>query len=101
MKSDRVVFNLLIAEQEEIVRSKKSGEDLTWEDLAKMKYTWRVAMETLRIVPPIFGSFKKALKDIEFGGYLIPKGWQVSLNLSLCLDIRFGLENSNIVFVFF
>jgi cytochrome P450 len=43
-----------------------------------MKYTWRVAMETLRMVPPAFGNFRKALKDIEYGGYLIPKGWQVS-----------------------
>ncbi|KAL4619084.1 hypothetical protein ACB092_06G055500 [Castanea dentata] len=43
-----------------------------------MKYTWRVAMETLRIHPPVFGGFRKALKDIEYGGYLIPKGWQIS-----------------------
>jgi cytochrome P450 len=43
-----------------------------------MKYTWRVAMETLRMYSPVFGGFRKALKDIEYGGYLIPKGWQVS-----------------------
>ena len=66
------------AEQEEIGKSKPSGEILNWEDLAKMKYTWRVAMETLRIHPPVFGGLRKALKDIEYGGYLIPKGWQVS-----------------------
>ena len=68
------------AEQEDIVKSKKSsGESvLTWEDLAKMKYTWKVALETLRMFPPIFGGFRNTLKDIEFGGYLIPKGWQVS-----------------------
>lgn len=34
-------------------------------------------MELLRTIPPIFGGFRKALKDIEYGGYLIPKGWQV------------------------
>ncbi|KAK9267503.1 hypothetical protein L1049_009931 [Liquidambar formosana] len=54
-------------EQEEIAKSKSAGELLTWDDLAKMKYTWRVATETLREGP----------KDIEYGGYLIPKGWQV------------------------
>ena len=70
----------LFSEQEEIARSKSTGEFLTWEDLTKMKYTWRVAMETLRVVPPVFGSFRKALKDIEYGGYLIPKGWQVCQN---------------------
>ncbi|KAJ0102859.1 hypothetical protein Patl1_04231 [Pistacia atlantica] len=60
------------AEQEGVAKSKSAGELLTWEDLAKMKYTWRVAMETLRTVPPIFGGFRKALRDIEYGGYLIP-----------------------------
>lgn len=35
-------------------------------------------METLRTVPPVFGGFRKALTDIEFDGYFIPKGWQVS-----------------------
>jgi cytochrome P450 len=44
-----------------------------------MKYTWRVAMETLRMVPPIFGTFRKVATDIEYGGYIIPKGWQVSV----------------------
>jgi hypothetical protein len=37
-------------------------------------------METLGMVPPAFGGFRKAMKDIEYGGYLIPKGWQVSKN---------------------
>uniref|UniRef100_A0A0E0EC47 Cytochrome P450 n=1 Tax=Oryza meridionalis TaxID=40149 RepID=A0A0E0EC47_9ORYZ len=35
------------------------------------------AMETLRMVPPIFGNFRRALEDIELDGYVIPKGWQV------------------------
>lgn len=35
-------------------------------------------METLRMVPPVFGGFRKAVKDVEYGGYVIPKGWQVS-----------------------
>jgi cytochrome P450 len=64
-------------EHEEIAKNKADGEALTWEDLAKMKLTWRVAQETLRTVPPIFGNFRVALKDIEFDGYFIPKGWQV------------------------
>lgn len=68
----------MVAEQEEIAKSKLNGELLIWEDLAKMKYTWKVAMETLRLFPPIFGGFRKAVKDIEYDGYLIPKDWQVS-----------------------
>lgn len=65
-------------EQEEIAIGKTNGEPLKWEDLVKMKQTWRVAMETLRMDPPVFGGFHEALKDIEYGGYLVPKGWQVS-----------------------
>ncbi|KAL0353630.1 UNVERIFIED_CONTAM: Beta-amyrin 28-monooxygenase [Sesamum angustifolium] len=42
-----------------------------------MKYTWKVALETLRMIPPAFGGFRKALEDIEFEGYIIPKGWQI------------------------
>ena len=75
------MFCYVVPEQDEIAKSKPSGEPLTWEDLSKMKYTWRVAQETLRVVPPVFGGFKKAAADIEYGGYLIPKGWQVSETL--------------------
>ncbi|XP_057461096.1 beta-amyrin 28-monooxygenase-like [Actinidia eriantha] len=71
------VSYLVFAEQEDIAKSKSSGELLTWEDLTKMKYTWKVALETLRVFPPIFGGFRKALKDIEYGGYLIPQGWNI------------------------
>lgn len=34
-------------------------------------------METLRMVLPVFGGFRLASRDIEYGGYLIPRGWQV------------------------
>ncbi|CAH2040587.1 unnamed protein product [Thlaspi arvense] len=64
-------------QQEEIAKRKSSGDLLTWEDLAKMKYTWKAAMETPRMVPPVFGGFRKTLEDIEYGGYQIPEGWQI------------------------
>uniref|UniRef100_A0A0E0LKU7 Cytochrome P450 n=1 Tax=Oryza punctata TaxID=4537 RepID=A0A0E0LKU7_ORYPU len=65
------------AEHEEIAKGKRNGEALTWEDVAKMKLSWCVAQETLRLVPPVFGSFRRAPIDIEFEGYTIPKGWQI------------------------
>ncbi|KAL8466877.1 hypothetical protein ACS0TY_035809 [Phlomoides rotata] len=71
------VYDNVLKEQEEIAQEKSSGELLTWDDLTKMKYTWRVATETLRMYPPVFFSFRQVLKDIEIGGYIIPKGWQV------------------------
>nr|GEX26467.1 cytochrome P450 716B1-like [Tanacetum cinerariifolium] len=65
------------SEQEDIGKTKAQGEALTWEDLSKMKYTWRVASEVLRITPLVSLSFRRAKQDIEYEGFLIPKGWQV------------------------
>ncbi|GMP65382.1 hypothetical protein CsSME_00026200 [Camellia sinensis var. sinensis] len=79
LADDPTIHAGVVQEQEDIAKSKSSGELLTLDDLAKMKYTWKVAMETLRMFPPIFGRFRKTLKDVEYGGYLIPQGWQVNI----------------------
>ncbi|XP_011048028.1 PREDICTED: taxoid 7-beta-hydroxylase-like [Populus euphratica] len=47
-------------------------------DLASIKYTWKEALESLRIMSPVFISFRRVVKDLEYEGYLIPKGWQVA-----------------------
>ncbi|GJV43764.1 taxadiene 5-alpha hydroxylase-like protein [Tanacetum coccineum] len=69
----------IFQEQTEIQKEIKGREDqnLTWGDIQKMKYTWRVAQELMRIIPPVFGSFRKVVKDTSFDGFNIPKGWQV------------------------
>ncbi|XP_010273405.1 PREDICTED: taxadiene 5-alpha hydroxylase [Nelumbo nucifera] len=67
----------LVEEHVEIAGSKRPGENLTLEDTKKMKYTWQVARESMRMFPPIFGSFRKAIVDIEYEGFTIPKGWKV------------------------
>ncbi|GJN32487.1 hypothetical protein PR202_gb21001 [Eleusine coracana subsp. coracana] len=74
LASDADTLAAMVQEHDEVVKGKDDGEALTWEDLGKIKLTWRVALETLRVVPPIFGNFKAAIQDIEFGGYTIPKG---------------------------
>ena len=73
-------FVQMVKEQVEIQRDRERRDDrnLTWDDIQKMKYTWRVAQELMRIIPPVFGSFRKAVKDTSFGGFDIPKGWQVT-----------------------
>lgn len=68
----------VISEQEEMAKREAPGEFLTWEDPSKMKYTWRVVLETLRLYPPVFTGFRTAIKDIEFDGYTIPNGWKVN-----------------------
>ncbi|KAE9614824.1 putative abieta-7,13-dien-18-ol hydroxylase [Lupinus albus] len=41
-----------------------------------MKYTWQVGRESMRMFPPIIGSFRKAITDIEHEGLTIPRGWK-------------------------
>ncbi|WJZ83190.1 hypothetical protein VitviT2T_002893 [Vitis vinifera] len=75
------VLQAVTEEQESIMRSKedKCGEEksLTWEDAKKMPITSRVIQETLRIASILSFTFREAVEDVEFEGYLIPKGWKV------------------------
>ncbi|KAM3222386.1 hypothetical protein T459_20398 [Capsicum annuum] len=80
-------YSLLLQEHANIMSSKGPGEILSLEDTKKMKYTWQVARESMRLFPPIFGSFRKAIADIEFDGFTIPKGWKV-------LWTTYGTHNS-------
>lgn len=70
------VYHKVHREQEEIAASKKEGEYLQWEDIQKMRYSWNVVSETMRLWPPVSGAFREALVDIKYGGYDIPKGWK-------------------------
>lgn len=76
--TDRSSLIFYKIEQKEVIKT-TDGTDgrLRWSDVQKMKYTWRVAQELMRVTPPVFGNFKKTTKDTSFGGFDIPKGWQV------------------------
>ncbi|XP_074578597.1 3beta,22alpha-dihydroxysteroid 3-dehydrogenase-like [Curcuma longa] len=74
---------LLRAEQDEI-RAKegalKEGEPLTWTHYKSMPFTQCVINETLRVANIISGVFRRAMTDIHFKGYTIPKGCKVFIS---------------------
>ncbi|RDY07021.1 hypothetical protein CR513_08914, partial [Mucuna pruriens] len=62
-----------------IAKSKAPGELLNWQDIEKMKYSWNVACEVMRLVPPSQGGFREAINDFVFNGFSIPKRLEVVL----------------------
>ncbi|XP_057473643.1 3-epi-6-deoxocathasterone 23-monooxygenase CYP90D1-like [Actinidia eriantha] len=53
------------------------GKPLCWSDYLSLPFTQCVITETLRMGNVIVGVMRKAMKDVEIKGYLIPKGWCV------------------------
>ena len=47
------------------------------DSLKQMTYLDRVLREVERMYPPIGGGFRGVIKEFEFNGYRVPKGWQV------------------------
>ncbi|OUZ99194.1 Cytochrome P450 [Macleaya cordata] len=73
-------YRRVLEEQREIAMSKGRGELLNKDDLQKMKYSWNVVSEVLRLWPPVLGTFRQAIKDFTDAGFSIPKGWKIWWN---------------------
>ncbi|XP_054823212.1 abscisic acid 8'-hydroxylase CYP707A2-like [Prosopis cineraria] len=87
------VLQAVTEEQESILENKEeNGEEkgLTWEDTKKMPITSRVIQETLRVASILSFTFREAVQDVEYEGYLIPKGWKV---LPLFRNIHHSPDN--------
>lgn len=66
-------FLLFESEHAEIARSKGSGAALDWDSIQKLKYTWAVAEETMRLYPTAPGAFREAITDITYEGFTIQR----------------------------
>ncbi|XP_038894709.1 abscisic acid 8'-hydroxylase 2 isoform X2 [Benincasa hispida] len=68
-----------VNEQEAILQSKvcEGNRGLSWDDTRCMPFTSRVILETLRRASVVSFTFREAVEEVEFEGYLIPRGWKV------------------------
>ncbi|XP_058097153.1 abscisic acid 8'-hydroxylase 4-like [Magnolia sinica] len=64
-------------EQMAIYESNEGGKPLTWAQTRNMPLTRKVILESLRMASIISFTFREAVADVEYKGYLIPKGWKV------------------------
>ncbi|XP_069835094.1 cytochrome P450 26A1 [Dendropsophus ebraccatus] len=62
-------------------------KSLTLDVLQQLTYTGCVLKETLRLVPPVPGGFRVALKTFVLNGYQIPKGWNVIYSIADTHDV--------------
>jgi cytochrome P450 len=54
---------------------------LSYDDLSKLELTEMVFKEVLRLIPPVPSMPRRALREFEFGGYRIPEGQMVGINV--------------------
>ncbi|CAO2207006.1 unnamed protein product [Urochloa humidicola] len=66
------------AEQMAVYEENDGGRlPLTWAQTRTMPMTNLVILESLRLASIIAFTFREAVEDVEYEGYLIPKGWKV------------------------
>eukprot|EP00257_Ricinus_communis_P015890 XP_015573891.1 abscisic acid 8'-hydroxylase 4 [Ricinus communis] len=72
------LLDFVQAEQKTIYELNDEGsQPLSWGQTRNMPLSHKVVLESLRIASIISFTFREAVADVEYKGYLIPKGWKV------------------------
>ncbi|KAM6540746.1 hypothetical protein CsatB_005193 [Cannabis sativa] len=78
LHDDQKLLQALKAEQMVIYQENDEGKKpLTWKQTRSMPLTHKVILESLRMASIISFTFREAVTDVEYNGYIIPKGWKV------------------------
>ncbi|XP_074584486.1 abscisic acid 8'-hydroxylase 3 [Curcuma longa] len=78
LHDDPKLLQAVKEEQMAIWETNEQGRrSLTWAQLRSMILTHKVILESLRMASIISFTFREAVDDVEYKGYLIPKGWKV------------------------
>ncbi|KAK7346391.1 hypothetical protein VNO80_20909 [Phaseolus coccineus] len=77
-----LALSKLLEENMELKRQKNSSDDYVWSDYLQLPFTQNVISETLRMANIVNAIWRKAVKDVEIKGYLIPKDWCVVASLT-------------------
>lgn len=78
LHDDQKLLEAIKAEQMQVYEANEEGKlSLTWGQTRNMPITHRVILESLRMSSIISFTFREAVVDVVYKGYLIPKGWKV------------------------
>ncbi|MCH94682.1 3-epi-6-deoxocathasterone 23-monooxygenase-like [Trifolium medium] len=66
----------------ELKRNKNCSDGYAWTDYLSLQFTQNVISETLRMANIVNAIWRKAIKDVDIKGYLIPKDWCVVASLT-------------------
>ncbi|KAJ7966623.1 Abscisic acid 8'-hydroxylase [Quillaja saponaria] len=72
------LLEAVTAEQRTIKKLNDEGNrQLRWNQTRNMPISYKVVLESLRMASIISFTFREAVADVEYKGFLIPKGWKV------------------------
>uniref|UniRef100_A0A7N0VEG5 Ent-kaurenoic acid oxidase n=1 Tax=Kalanchoe fedtschenkoi TaxID=63787 RepID=A0A7N0VEG5_KALFE len=66
-----------LREENMALSKERNGGFITSEDVASLKYTNKAVEESIRVANIAAFVFRTAVRDVEYQGYIFPKGWTI------------------------
>ncbi|XP_035685657.1 cytochrome P450 4F4-like [Branchiostoma floridae] len=69
-----------VREEVDMVLAGKDDEELTWQDISKLKYLAMCVKEAMRLYPPVPIVSRRITRDFVFMGHPLPTGATININ---------------------